>query len=306
MDPDNLIIKLILTGWGGWGRGVIFQHYDNWKKNKNKTTQKWQKKTLNLLQPGIPHFRWTWFHSVITYTSLSAVSHDTHGKRSPERSRLLTSPMPRLCPIRYQLVSSLWLSQNLDDGVFNHSLVSLRTSLVCMYSQDWFEHALHPLSSPQHWSETCRCKTQQSSRLNTASLHFHARHFSTCSERLGLIWPSLTFFYPSQFYDHYYILSDDDDDVSVIYRNSFGSFDVNAPIWRSSRSSGGANWMNDFPVCSQSRPVHWPLRLFQTWLYRTRLSGVNLVPANVRSSDQMKAMLRVGSGTMGFFVSLEI
>lgn len=68
-----------------------------------------------------------------------------------------------------------------------------------MYSQDWFEHALHPFSSPQHWSETCRCKTQHSSYLNTASLHFHARHFSTCSERLGLIWPSLTFFYPSQF-----------------------------------------------------------------------------------------------------------
>lgn len=244
MDPDNLIIKLILTGWGGWGRGVIFQHYDNWKKKTTKR-HKMTKKNLNLLQPGIPHFRWTWFHSVITYTSLSAVSHDTHGKRSLERSRLLTSPMPRLWPIRYQLVSSFWLSQNLDDGAFNHSLVSLRTSLVCMYSQDWF----WTRSSSLFLTSTLE---RHSSCLNTASLRFHARHFSTCSERLGLIWPSLTFFYPSQFYYHYYILSDDD--VSVIYRNSFGSFDVNAPIWRSSRSSGGANWMNEFPVCSQSGP----------------------------------------------------
>lgn len=45
MDPDNLVIKLILNG-GGNGEGGPFSSI---------TTIK----TINLLQPGIPQFRWT-------------------------------------------------------------------------------------------------------------------------------------------------------------------------------------------------------------------------------------------------------
>lgn len=38
MDPDNLVIKLILNGGGEWGGGSIFKHYDD-KNHKPPSTR---------------------------------------------------------------------------------------------------------------------------------------------------------------------------------------------------------------------------------------------------------------------------
>lgn len=172
MDPDNLVIKLILTGWRGGDGGGHFPALWQLKKKENE-----KKKTLNLLQPGIPHFRWTRFHSVITHASLSAVSHDTHGKRSPQHSRLRASSMPRLRPVCSQFFFFPFFLAFREAGRWSSNVpCSLLTSLLDVQSGLIWTRSSSLFPPLNTGTKPVGCKIRHLAHLIPASFHFHPSH----------------------------------------------------------------------------------------------------------------------------------